>query len=142
MSGKKKNPGGGLCLQRIALQKPVFVAEPASCHVDLIWVLTHAEKHPSAHKGEFIYTYILEQQSLHATFSPLVLIRIATLLLSRSFARRILSFLLCPNFLLPEKARGGASFSHSGVVVISKSVSRARAMMDSLDEPQRGMLLQ
>lgn len=48
---KKQNK---LCLQRIAFQKPVFIVEPARCHVDLTSVPTHAENHPSAHKGEYI----------------------------------------------------------------------------------------
>lgn len=43
-----------LRLQRIAFQKPVFIVEPARCHVNLTSVPTHAENHPSAHKGEYI----------------------------------------------------------------------------------------
>lgn len=52
----ERKTGKGLCLQRIAFQKPVFTVEPARCHVDLTSVPTHAENHPSTHKGEYIYT--------------------------------------------------------------------------------------
>lgn len=55
--GKKKKKLGRVCVcvHRIAFQKLVFTVEPPRCHVDLTYVPTHAENHPSAHKGEYIY---------------------------------------------------------------------------------------
>lgn len=49
--------GEGLCLQRIAFQKPMFTIEPPRCHVNLTYMPTHVENDPSAHKGEYTWAH-------------------------------------------------------------------------------------